>query len=46
MEGAMIFGLVILAMIIIGVETNNMSLVESSALLKSSLLGWHLTSFR
>ena len=42
-QGAMVIGLVILAVITVGVETNiDKSIVESSGLLKSSLLGWQL----
>ena len=39
----MVVGLVVLAVITVGVETHiDKSLVESSGLLKSSLLGWQL----
>lgn len=42
-QGAMVVGLVILAVITVGVETNlEHSLVESSGLLDASLLGWQL----
>lgn len=42
-QGAMVVGLVILAVITVGVETHiDKSLVESSGLLKPSLLGWQL----
>ena len=42
-QGAMVVGLVILAVITVGVETNvERSLVESSGLLNASLLGWQL----
>ena len=42
-QGAMVVGLVILAVITVGVETKiDRSLVESSGLLSSSLLGWQL----
>ena len=43
-QGAMVIGLVALAVITVGVETQiDKSIVESSSLLKSSLLGWQLT---
>ena len=42
-QGAMVVGLVILAVITVGVETHiDRSLVDSSGLLNSSLLGWQL----
>lgn len=42
-QGAMVVGLVILAVITVGVETKiDRSLVDSSGLLNSSLLGWQL----
>ena len=42
-QGAMVVGLIILAVITVGVETNiDRSLIESSGLLESSLLGWQL----
>ena len=42
-QGAMVVGLVILAVITVGVETQiDRSLVDSSGLLNSSLLGWQL----
>lgn len=42
-QGAMVLGLVILAVITVGLETHlDKSLVESSGLLESSLLGWQL----
>ena len=42
-QGAMVVGLIILAVITVGVETHiDRSLVDSSGLLNSSLLGWQL----
>ncbi|KAF6222919.1 hypothetical protein HO133_000970 [Letharia lupina] len=42
-QGIMVVGLVIVAVVTVGVETHiDKSLVESSGLLKSSLLGWQL----
>lgn len=42
-QGAMVVGLIILGVITVGVETHvDKSLIESSGLLKSSLLGWQL----
>ncbi|MCJ1235961.1 hypothetical protein MMC14_003937 [Varicellaria rhodocarpa] len=42
-QGVMVVGLIILAVITVGVETHiDRSLVDSSGLLKSSLLGWQL----
>jgi Na+/proline symporter len=42
-QGAMVLGLIILAVISVGVETNvDRSLIDQSGYLKSSLLGWQL----
>lgn len=42
-QGAMVVGLIFIAVIAVGVETHiDRSLVDSSGLLKSSLLGWQL----
>ncbi len=42
-QGTMVVGLIIVGVITIGIETDiDRSLVESSGLLKASLLGWQL----